>query len=69
VPVLSKQHISTFPANGILKGSVQNTSKKDILGKHLNPEFRVFVLTVLYNQILNGLFSKCIYNPCGLKLH
>lgn len=25
VPVLSKQHISTFPANGILKGSVQNT--------------------------------------------
>jgi hypothetical protein len=33
VPVLSKQHISTFPANGILKGSVQNTSKKDILGR------------------------------------
>lgn len=27
VPVLSKQQISTLPANGILKGSVQNTSK------------------------------------------
>lgn len=27
VPVLSKQQTSTFPANGILKGSVQNTSK------------------------------------------
>jgi len=40
-----------------------------LIKKHLNPEFRVFVLTVLYNQILNGLFSKCIYNPCGLKLH
>lgn len=28
VPVLSKQQISTFPAKGILKGSVQNTSGK-----------------------------------------
>lgn len=28
VPVLSKQQISTFPANGILKGSVQNTSEE-----------------------------------------
>ena len=28
VPVLSKQHISTLPANGILKGSVQNTPAK-----------------------------------------
>lgn len=28
VPVLSKQQTSTFPANGILKGSVQNTSMK-----------------------------------------
>ena len=26
VPVLSKQQISIFPANGILNGSVQNTS-------------------------------------------
>lgn len=26
VPVLSKQHISTFPAKGILNGSVQNTA-------------------------------------------
>lgn len=29
VPVLSKQQISTFPANGILKGSVQNTSMQE----------------------------------------
>lgn len=29
VPVLSKQQISTFPANGILKGSVQNTPSFD----------------------------------------
>lgn len=29
VPVLSKQQTSTFPANGILKGSVQNTSKQE----------------------------------------
>lgn len=29
VPVLSKQQISTFPANGILKGSVQNTSVQE----------------------------------------
>lgn len=28
VPVLSKQQTSTFPANGILKGSVQNTSRQ-----------------------------------------
>lgn len=28
VPVLSKQHTSTLPANGILKGSVQKTSMK-----------------------------------------
>jgi len=27
VPVLSKQHTSTLPANGILNGSVQNTSR------------------------------------------
>lgn len=36
VPVLSKQQISTFPANGILKGSVQNTPTKQnhlFLGK------------------------------------
>lgn len=29
VPVLSKQQISTFPANGILNGSVQNTPNFD----------------------------------------
>lgn len=29
VPVLSKQQTSTFPANGILKGSVQKTSKQE----------------------------------------
>lgn len=29
VPVLSKQQTSTFPANGILKGSVQNTSVQE----------------------------------------
>lgn len=29
VPVLSKQQTSTFPAKGILKGSVQNTSEQD----------------------------------------
>lgn len=29
VPVLSKQQTSTFPANGILKGSVQNTSRQE----------------------------------------
>lgn len=28
VPVLSKQQISTFPAKGIRKGSVQNTPEK-----------------------------------------
>lgn len=28
VPVLSKQQISTLPANGILNGSVQNTPTK-----------------------------------------
>ena len=29
VPVLSKQHTSIFPANGIRNGSVQNTSEND----------------------------------------
>lgn len=29
VPVLSKQQTCTFPANGILKGSVQNTSVQE----------------------------------------
>lgn len=30
VPVLSKQHISTLPANGMRNGSVQNTPKMSI---------------------------------------
>ena len=29
VPVLSKQHTSTLPANGILKGSVQYTPREN----------------------------------------
>lgn len=41
MPVLSKQHISTFPAKGILNGSVQNTfsldsDNKDVLTAKLN---------------------------------
>ena len=40
VPVLSKQHTSTLPANGILKGSVQytpreNNKKITTIKKHL----------------------------------
>ena len=31
VPVLSKQHISIFPAKGILNGSVQYTSGKQAI--------------------------------------
>lgn len=36
VPVLSKQQISTFPANGILNGSVQKTSTKADKKGHYN---------------------------------
>lgn len=35
VPVLSKQHTSTLPANGILKGSVQYTPAEKQIIKEL----------------------------------
>lgn len=34
VPVLSKQQTSTLPANGILKGSVQNTSGREKINQN-----------------------------------
>ena len=38
VPVLSKQHTSTLPANGILKGSVQYTPTENNITKLVNSE-------------------------------
>lgn len=42
VPVLSKQQISTLPANGILNGSVQNTPKKDTSLVMLITKLKIF---------------------------
>lgn len=63
VPVLSKQQTSTFPANGILKGSVQYTPegsvKKTLLCK-MN-KLKVCVCVVLLMWILLK-YGKCTVN-------
>lgn len=66
VPVLSKQQISTFPAKGILKGSVQKTSKKGTRGFESNYCCNKLCIISCFVQVFELLFNTC---RIGAKRH